>query len=65
MVQSQHYIEVSSDENKEIFLRSRLLPTNIYERQKSTVILWNDPDQMLSNNLAISFESSELCDMYW
>jgi len=43
MAQSQHYIEVTSMDGKEIFFRSRLQPTNVYERQKNTVILWNDP----------------------
>lgn len=64
MNQSQHYIEVTSFEN-EVFLRSRLQSTNVYERQKNTVILWNDPEQTLSNSIGISFEDSVTCDRYW
>ncbi len=60
-----HYIEVSNPEDNEIFMRSRLQSKNVYERQKSTLILWNDPEQVASNNLAISFEDDRTCDIIW
>lgn len=43
--QFQHYIEVTNPENQDIFLRSRLQSSNVYERQKNTVITWSDPEQ--------------------
>ena len=43
--QSLHYVEVVNPENNFLFLRSRLQSSNVYERQKSTVITWSDPEQ--------------------
>jgi hypothetical protein len=54
--QYEHYIEVTnSDNNKDMFLRSRLQANNIYERQKNTVITWSDPEQLMKNDIGISF----------
>lgn len=63
--QFQHYIEVTNPENQDIFLRSRLQSSNVYERQKNTVITWSDPEQEVENCIGLSFESDVACDMFW
>jgi hypothetical protein len=61
----QHYIEVSSLDTKELILRSRLQLRNNFQRQQKAIICWEDNEQLVSEELALSFEKMEECDIYW
>lgn len=52
---SIHFIEVYDQEGV-VILRSQVKNENKFEKQKKTVIVWTDPDQMTFEDLAISFE---------
>lgn len=65
ILEPQHYIEVTSQDTKELILRSRLQSRNNFQRQKNAIICWEDIEQLVSEELAISFEKPEECDIYW
>ena len=59
------YLEVEGVKDSELLLRSRLRLQNGYEKQRGSVIVWNDREQRLYADLAISFESDKECDVFW
>lgn len=58
-------MEVSDKATNSIFLRSRLQKMIEYERQKSTIITWTDPEIDEDNIIGVTFEDESTCDMYW
>lgn len=54
-----HYLEVQSVKDSEVMLRSRLRLCNNYEKQRGSVIVWNDSEHRGHYDLAVSFESNK------
>ena len=50
-----HYLEVESSKGPELMLRSRLKIGNNFEKQRGSVIVWNDCAQKNFYDLALSF----------
>lgn len=50
-----YYLEVESVKDSELLLRSRLKLSNNFEKQRGSVIVWNDCTQKSYYDLALSF----------
>lgn len=42
IIEPQHYIEVSTEDGRDLILRSRVRVENNYKRQKNSIICWED-----------------------
>ena len=64
-LETVHYLEVESTKDSELMLRSRLRLSNNFEKQRGSVIVWNDSSQKQYYDLALSFEGEKECDIFW